>query len=195
MTKGKLIVIYGANNLGKSHQAEFLKNALAEKGIPVIRIKFPIYYIEPTGPKINAVLRQGLKLPEDEVQRLYVQNRWDFQSTLKSFLQHGTWIVAEDYVGTGIAWGLVRGLKLRDLERMNKGLIKEDLAIMLYGERFKIGIEVVSRNETGNQLWQKAQKVHLRLAKKYGWEKIYASRSEDEVFLDIWKIVKPILKK
>jgi len=193
MTKGKLIVIYGANNLGKSHQAELLKNKLAEAGLPVIRIKYPIYYIEPTGPKINAILRLGLKMPELEVQKLFAQNRKDFEPTLKTMLDHGTWVVAEDYVGTGLAWGIARDLSPNQLEKINRGRLKEDLAILLYGERFKEGIERSSRNENSDELWHEAQNAYLNLAKKYGWQKVYASKNPRTVAKNIWAIIKPIL--
>src|SRR5476651_1712670 len=101
--KGKFIVLYGANNLGKSTQVEMLIQSLEDKNIPVKKLKYPVYDLEPTGPRLNAVLRQGLKLPEEEVQELFAQNRRDYQEKLQKDLDDGYWIISEDYKGTGIA--------------------------------------------------------------------------------------------
>ena len=183
--KGKFIVIYGANNLGKSHQLQLLEKSLQEKNISTKRIKYPIYDLEPTGPLINNVLRGGLHLPENDVQELYVKNRKDYEPQLKKYLAEGIWVLAEDYVGTGIAWGWVRGLSLEELEKMNEGLLKEDVAILLYGERFLTGKEKGHRNEQSDEMWNLAQQKHLFLADRYGWKKVYATRPEQEVTREI----------
>ena len=188
--RGKFIVLYGANNLGKSTQVGMLADAITDHGFGVEELKYPIYNLEPTGPQINAVLRQGVKIKELELQKIYAQNRFDYQSILEKTLKSGRWVIAEDYNGTGAAWGIVRGISLKKLEGLNKGLIKEDLAILLYGERFTGGIEKNHRNETDDRIWDLSQIVHLDLAEKYGWRKVYATRSAEKVHNEILKIVK-----
>jgi|SRR3989344_8046250 len=187
---GKLIVLYGANNLGKSTQVELLEKYLTNHQISVKRIKYPIYDLEPTGPLINEVLRKGKKLPEEEFQRTYVQNRRDFEPTLKSILDSGTWVIAEDYIGTGIAWGMVRGVALKVLEKMNTGLYPADLSIVLYGKQFESGKELDHKNETDSNIWETAQNNHLLLAKKYKWKKVKANQSVEKVNQNITKIIK-----
>lgn len=189
MKKGKFIVLYGSNNLGKSKQLELLEKALQKRGLEIIRLKYPIYDLKPTGPKINAVLREGLKMPDEDLQKLYAQNRKDFEPKLKSYLNQGQWVIAEDYTGTGIAWGMTWGVSLKKLEEINRDLLKEDLAILLYGKRFLSGIEKKHRHESDEKIWQKSQKIHLKLAKKYGWEKIYATRDPEMVHQEILEIV------
>ncbi|MDD2823456.1 MAG: hypothetical protein PHQ59_05250 [Candidatus Daviesbacteria bacterium] len=189
MKKGKFIVLYGANNLGKSKQVELLEKSLQEKGIKTIRLKYPIYDLKPTGPKINAVLREGLKMPDLDLQKLYAQNRADFEPKLKSYLNAGKWVLAEDYTGTGVAWGMTWGVPLEALEKINKKLLKEDLAILLHGERFVSGIEKNHRNEADDEIWEKGQRIHLELGARYGWKKVYATRTPEEVHLDIINLV------
>lgn len=189
MKKGKFIVFYGANNLGKSLQVELLEKYLSGKNIPVKRIKYPIYDLEPTGPLINAVLRKGRQMEEDALQKLYVQNRKDYEKTLKKDLQSSTWVIAEDYKGTGIAWGMVRGVSLGFLEEINKGLLPEDVAIVFYGKRFESGREKEHRNENDDTIWQKAYDNHIFLGKRYGWEKVFANQTIGKVHKDIIKIL------
>ena len=73
MQEGVFIVIYGINNIGKSTQVEMLVDALRGLNLPVERIKYPIYDLTPTGPKINEILRSGKKqeISEEELQKIY----------------------------------------------------------------------------------------------------------------------------
>jgi thymidylate kinase len=183
--RGKLIVIYGANNLGKSTQVDLLQKTLQSKGLHVTRIKYPIYDLQPTGPVINAVLREGMKMGESKLQQMYVQNRRDFEPQLKTMLDEGMWVIAEDYLGTGIAWGMVRGVSLEELEEMNKNLLPADLSIMMYGERFSSGKEVTHRNEMDDELWNTAAEKHMMLAERYGWKKVLANQEVEKVQTDI----------
>lgn len=187
--EGKFIVLYGANNLGKSKQVDLLRQSLEDTGLTAERIKYPIYDLEPTGPIINSVLRQGVHMEEVGLQQMYAQNRLDFQPTLTSYLDSGKWVVAEDYNGTGVAWGMVRRVPLEVLEAMNVGLLQEDLAIFLHGERFTGGIEADHRNERDEEIWKRSQEHHFLLAQRYGWKKVYATRSIEEVQQEIWSIV------
>jgi len=183
--KGKFIVIYGVNNLGKSVQLDLLSKFLASQKIPFKRVKYPVYDLVPTGLILNEIIRGGLNKPENYVQRLYAQNRRDYEPTIKADLAKGKWIIAEDYSGTGIAWGMVRGLTLEECERMNDGFLKEDVAILLYGERFLGGKEAHHRNESDDALWNEAQHKHLLLADRYGWSKVLANQSQEGVHKDI----------
>lgn len=188
--RGQFIVIYGANNMGKSLQTDMLKAALEKTGKVVERVKYPVYDLEPTGPQINAVLRLGKQMPEETLQELYAQNRRDFQPTLVSYLESGKWVVGEDYKGTGIAWGMVREVSLQVLESINSDLLSEDFAILLYGERFDKGKEQSHRNEIDDEIWKKGQEMHLFLADRYKWPKVYATRPPEQVHADIMDILK-----
>lgn len=187
---GKFIVLYGANNLGKSTQARTLVDSLKSRGIDATYIKYPIYDLAPTGPAIFDILHGKKTLPSEEnLQKLFVQNRKDYEETLKDILNRGTWVIAEDYIGTGIAWGMVRGLKLEDLEKLNEGLLDEDLGILLYGSRFKHSVEKGHINEENEKVWEKAQEKHLELAKRYGWKKINANQDKEKIAEEIWEKV------
>ena len=101
MSEGLFIVIYGINNLGKSTQARLLSESLNKVDLPAKYLKYPIYELKPTGPKINEVLRgaHGQQISEEELQGFYTQNRRDYQPRLAEKLNQGINIVAEDYNG------------------------------------------------------------------------------------------------
>ena len=195
MIKGKFIVLYGSNNLGKSNKARLLVENLHNYGLKAEYLKYPIYNIEPTGPKLNEILRGGTKqsISEIELQQLYVQNRTDYQPELEKKLDKGINIIAEDYIGTGLAWGVTKGANLSDLEQQNKDLLKEDLVILLDGERYIEAKEDNHIHEQNDELMIKNRQVHLDLAKKYGWQTIEANAKIPQIAAAIWQIVDQVI--
>lgn len=194
ITTGKFIVLYGANNLGKSTQIELLANRLHEHLLPLLTIKYPLYHLKPTGPRINSILRdpnhKERHLDEISFQKIYAQNRMDFQQTLISVLNSGINVLAEDYLGTSIAWGMTRGGTQKDLEEINSGLIQPDLELLLDGERFMSTIEKTHRNESDKyKVWQKNREIHLKLAEDYNWKIINANQTRKQVHKQIWDTI------
>ena len=192
---GKFIVLYGTNNLGKTTQAKLLVEKLNQNGFPAEYLKYPIYDLAPTGRKINQILRGGAdqKISELNLQKLYAKNRRDFEPTLKEKLEGGINIVTEDYIGTGLAWGVTKGAPLTQLEKQNQNLLKENLAILLDGERFLDGKEQNHLHESSDELITKNRRIHLDLAKKYGWQIVSANQSVEKVQQDIWQKVRKFI--
>ena len=193
--KGKLIVFYGTNNLGKSTQAKILIEKLKEKNIEAEYLKYPIYDLEPSGPVLNNYLRNGnpYNLSAREAQIIYCLNRTQYQKELEKKLDSGINIIAEDYTGTGIAWGRGAGVEQEFLENINSHLLKEDIALLFDGERFKEAVEKNHKHEQNDEFSQKVRQIHLDLGKKYNWEIVNANLSIEEIsdiiFKKIIKIV------
>lgn len=195
MKKGKFIVLYGTNNIGKSTQAHLLTEKLKQEGFRVEYLKYPIYDLKPSGPRLNSILRKGAEpdLTPFDMQKIYAQNRRDFEPSLKKMLTDGCWVVAEDYKGTGMAWGMTRGVDLGALEDINQDLLEPDLSILLDGERFLESVEKNHMNERSDELIRINRQKHLILKKKYNWPTVDANQNIKKVHQDIWKIVSEIL--
>lgn len=191
MKKGKFIVFYGINNLGKTTQAKLLVEKFKTLGNKAKYLKYPIYDLEPSGFMINNYLRKGN--PDDlsarEAQILYALNRSQYEPRLKQDLEDGFDIVAEDYWGTGIAWGAGVGLDKDFLLRLNQNFLREDLAFLFVGARFKSGFEENHLHETNKELIEKVDKIHRELAEEFGWIKINANDTIENVSNEIWNIV------
>lgn len=188
MTKGKFIVIYGANNVGKTTQVKLLAQKLRKQGKMVLLLKYPIYNLEPTGNILNKFLRKSLRLTEFEAQYIFMHNRKDFQPKLEDYLSKGYWVVAEDYKGTGICWGATHGVPLKKMIKLNKGLLDEDLAMLLDGRQFKESIEKNHHNEDGKK-WGKGRLIHKKVGKVFHWKLIKSDDPVDQVADNIWKTV------
>lgn len=182
--RGKLIVVYGMNNLGKTTQVKRLCQHFQGQGLDVRYLKYPIYTLPPTGPLLNGYLRKGQlrHLTPFQIQELYTQNRRDFQPTLEELLEQGVHVCAEDYTGTGLAWGTIFGADKQALLGLNGGLLAPDLEILFDGERFTSGREAGHAHEDRSQEeWQRGRAVHLELAREFGWRIVQANGTYEEV--------------
>jgi len=194
--KGKFIVIYGVNNLGKTTQAELLAERIKGEGEKSTVIKYPRYEVEPAGKLINEYLRGGnpYNFNPRELQLLHFIDRIFNQPFLFTALRKGINVIAEDYFGTSIAWGMANGVETDLLKYLNKFILPPDLAILLDGERFKDGIEAAHQHEQNDDLIAKARQAHLQLAKEYGWIVIDANRSIGEVGKEIYSAVNNVIR-
>lgn len=201
--RGKFITIYGINNIGKSTHAKLLIERLIKEGYKAKFIKYPVYDIEPTGPFLNSVLRNpngqknsvGENISEDELQLWFVMNRYQYQPELKRLLNEGYIVVAEDYVGTGIAWGMAKGLDEEWLKSANKYLLKEDFAIVLEGERDLTVQEKIHVHEQNDELVKKCLKTLQYLTSKYNWHRIQIQSKIENTAEILWNTVNEFLEK
>ncbi len=196
MKQGKFIAIYGINNIGKSTQAKQLINNLKKANYDAIYVKYPIYNLEPTGPFINDVLRNNgpQQIPETEFQMWFTLNRYQFEPTLKQWLNEGKIVVAEDYSATGIAWGTAKGANLNWMTNLNQYLHKEDFAIFLKGQRHMYAKETNHIHEKDDELIETCNFILQNLADKLGWTQITVKPSITETANNIWNEVNKFLK-
>jgi len=189
--KGKFIVLYGINNLGKTTQAKLLVEKLQKEGLKAEYIKYPIYDLEPSGKIINGYLREGnpFNLSPREAQIFYASNRFQYEPTLKEKLEQGINVVSEDYKGTGMAWGIGSGVDEKFIKYINKNLLDEDLAFLFDGQRFTEATEAGHKHETDDELMTKVRQSNLRLGEEFGWKKIDANLSIEEIHQIIWDTV------
>ena len=185
---GKFIVLYGINNLGKSTQAKKLVERLVAEGHKAEYLKYPVYDLEPSGKLINAYLREGnpYNLSAREAQIMYTWNREHYEPILKSKLEQGIHIICEDYVGTGLSWGIGTGVDEEFLKYTNKHLLKEDIAFLFDGERFLEATEKTHKHETNDELMSKVRDVHTRLGKEFNWININANKKIEEIHTEVW---------
>ncbi len=195
MKKGKFIAMYGTNGIGKTTQTERLVAFLQAQGKNASRLKYPIYDLETEGPFIYKYLRDPKFRAKNELsthalQKKYADNRKRYEKELKKRLKNGEWIVAEDYLGTGIAWGLTWGGDLEYLEKINAKLFQADLSILMHGDRFITAIEKDHRNEMDADRIKICKSFHFMLSRLHKWNIVNANQSVQKVQYDIRNIIK-----
>ncbi len=192
--KGAFITIYGVNNLGKTTHVNILADRLRGMGFEVKTLKYPVYDIEPTGSFINSVLRSGVqKISEEELQMWYVLNRYQYQAELKALLDAGVFVIAEDYSGTGIAWGMAKGLDEDWICGLNEKLIHPDLAVLFEGARQMQAKEKIHIHEQNDDLAEKCKSVHSYLADKFGWQRVEVEEEKDDTAAGLWAVVEDFM--
>lgn len=186
--KGRFIVIYGNNNIGKSTQAKLFVERMKNENMPVRYIKYPIYDLAPTGPMINAYLREGnpFGLTPREAQTLYAMNRTQFEEQLKQWLGAGEHVVAEDYTGTSLGWGQGAGVDKEYLLEVNSHLLEPDTVLFMDGDRFLIGKEKKHIHEQNDELIDKVGKIFQELAQEFNWTTVDAVGEIEEVHERMW---------
>lgn len=195
MVRGKFITIYGVNNIGKTTHARLLVERLKKEGFDAVYIKYPIYDLEPTGKRLNAILRGNTRqsIDEKELQTLFRQNRADFEPQLEQTLKMGKIVVAEDYTGTGIAWGMAKGLTQSFMEQLNVGLLKEDFAILLTGHPDSRAKEARHLHEQNAALLKSVNNIFVQLWQKYAWHSIKIAPKIEDTADRIWGAVRLFL--
>lgn len=187
------IALYGINNIGKSTQVKRLAEKLEGAGKSVKVLKFPIYDLEPTGPQINDFLRNpdADEISGESFQMLYIQNRLDFEPQLQELIEEYDVVLAEDYIGTGMAWGMTQGVPYKWLQAKNMQFPqrKPDLEILMDGERFLAGKEEEHRNEADDEAMETTRRNFQWLAKRYKWPIVNAQQEMSAVTHELWQIV------
>ena len=122
-------------------------------------------------------------------------NRYQFEPQLKKLIEDGYIVVAEDYSWTGIAWGMAKGLDEEWLVSANKHLLKEDLSILIEGERNLIAKEKTHVHEQNDALVEKCKEVHSYLAEKNKWQRVTLQPEMKDTAKLIFNIVDEFLKE
>lgn len=189
--EGRMIAFYGMNNVGKSTVVGGVVRCLGERGMKTQYLKYPIYD-SPTGRRINDYLRHGNPegLSAQQAQEIYAEDRRQFEPSLRSYLKDGTYVVAEDYTGTGICWGQICGVPLGRLEEFNNNLFVPDLSILLDGIRFDLGKEANHKHEgMCSEDWQRGRKIHQGMALRYGWKVVKSDNPPEQVLADVMAVI------
>ncbi|MEK7544739.1 MAG: hypothetical protein AAB551_01265 [Patescibacteria group bacterium] len=190
------ITFYGINNIGKTTHVKLLVERLRHEGYDAISLKYPVYDIAPTGPFLNQTLRHhdgAQALCEEELQLWFTLNRFQFQPTLEQYLKEGKIVIAEDYVGTGIAWGATKGASESWLTELNMPLRKADFSILMTGERILKSKEDSHIHENDDHLVLRVGETLKRLAAEQHWYVLPVHEKREETAEDIYNVVKNFL--
>jgi dTMP kinase len=186
------MALEGIDQSGKRTQTRLLARELKRKGKKVTTISFPIY-TSPTGRQIQQFLRGKRKYPATALHMLYSLNRWENQELISRLTENSDFVIADRYYPSNLAYGVSRGLSLRWLQGLDRGLPTANLVIVLdvpvlssFGRKSS-GRDVHERDK---QLLLKVRRTYVALAKKLDWKMVDATRPVEEVREAVWGIVR-----
>jgi dTMP kinase len=194
-TKGKVIVIEGTDKAGKTSQSRMLAETLKASGKVCVILDFPDY-ATPIGIEIKAFLEGKRDYPPEVKHLLFSANRWEKKKEIESMLENGTIIVMNRYWESNLVYGVANGMDANWLLRLDKGLPKEDLVLVLLVNPSMSAkrAEIQDTFESDPQLAAKAYKNYLKFAKQFKWKIIDGSKSKEHVHQEIMKIIRKELK-
>jgi dTMP kinase len=193
--KGKIIVLEGTDKAGKTSQSRMLAETLKVSGKVCVILDFPDY-TTPIGMEIKAFLEGRRDYPPEVKHLLFSANRWEKKKEIESMLENGTIIVMNRYWQSNLVYGVANGIDVNWLLRLDKGLPKEDIVLMILVNPSISAkrTEIHDAFESDPQLAAKAYGNYLKFAKQFKWRIIDGSKSKEQVHQEIMKIIKKELK-
>ena len=186
-----IITFEGGDQAGKKTQSAMLQKRLRSAKIKTQLFSFPDYST-PIGKEINRYLHGKRKYPAQVIHCLLAANRWEKAAEIKKAQEKNSVVIMNRYRESNLVYGLANGLKLDWLEKLDEGLPKSDLVIILdvqQKESFARKKQNRDKFEKDKQFYSKIAQGYKRLAKKKRWKIVNASQSKVDVHNDVMKIV------
>lgn len=178
---GLFICIEGIDAVGKKTQSSMLKSWMRSRGLSTRSVSFPDYGTV-IGREIKRFLMGTKSYPQEVRAMLYAANRWEKKAELEEMLSKTDAVIVNRYTGSNLAYGISNGLPLGWLVTLEAGLPRPDIVLLLdalpesLAPRRAFNKDTYERNLA---LQGKARKAYLRLAGRFGWKVIDATRGKD----------------
>ena len=184
------MVFEGGDQAGKKTQSTLLEKKLKSAKIKTKMFSFPDYST-PVGKEIKKYLLSKIKFPPQVIHCLLAANRWEKIDDIKKAQQKNSIFIMNRYRESNLVYGLVTGLTTDWLENLDAGLPKSDLVIVLdvtQSESFSRKKANRDRFEKNKNFSRKISRTYRSMAKKNRWKIIDATKSQQDVHMDIMKI-------
>jgi len=184
-----IIVIEGGDQAGKLTQSTLLEKALKKRKIKTKLFHFPDYETS-IGREIRKYLDGKRKFPPQVIHCLLAANRWEKLQEILVAQEKNSVLIMNRYYHSNLVYGLANGMNQKWLESLDEGLPKADLVILLdvtQKESFRRQKTHRDKFEKNEEFLNKISKIYRIIAKKKHWKIIDASKSKEEVHLEIMK--------
>ena len=185
-----IIAIEGLDQAGKKTQTDMLVKALRRIKIKTATFSFPDYSTV-IGKEIKSYLYGKRKFTPEIIHFLYAANRQEKLDEIKKSSSKNSVLIMNRYYHSNLVYGIANGLKEKWLQKLEDGLPKADLVIILdtsQSDSFSRKKSKRDKFEKDKKFSKKISQIYRRLAKKHRW-KIVSSNTKKETHEEIMKIV------
>ena len=185
-----IIAIEGLDQAGKRTQTKMLVKALRSSKIKTAVFSFPDYSTV-IGKEIKGYLYGKRKFSPEIIHYLYAANRLEKLDEIKKASSKNSVLVMNRYYHSNLVYGIANGLKEKWLQKLEEGLPKADLVVVLdasQNDSFSRKKSMRDKFEKDKKFSKKISQIYRRLAKKYRW-KIISSNTKQETHKEIMKII------
>ena len=185
-----IIALEGSDQAGKKTQTAMLARALKAQKIKTAVFNFPDYSTI-IGKEINNYLHGKRKFPPEIIHYLYAANRWEKLEEIKKSVTKNSILIMNRYYHSNLVYGIANGLKEKWLQKLEEGLPKADLVIILdasQSDSFSRKKSKRDRFEKNKNFLKKISLIYRRLAKKHRW-KMVSPGTKQNTHREIMKII------
>ena len=186
-----IIALEGTDQAGKKTQTEMLVKALRRSKIKTAVFSFPDYSTI-IGKEIKNYLYGKRKFPLEIIHYLYAANRWEKLEEIKKSAAKNSILIMNRYYHSNLVYGIANGLKEKWLQKLEEGIPKADLVIVLdasQNDSFSRKKSKRDRFEKNKDFSKKISQIYRRLAKKHRWKLVDASGTKQEIHKEVLKII------
>jgi dTMP kinase len=185
-----IIAIEGLDQAGKKTQTAMLAKALRRLKIKTAVFSFPDYSTI-IGKEIKNYLYGKRKFSPEIIHYLYAANRWEKLGEIQKASSKNSVLIMNRYYHSNLVYGIANGLKEKWLQKLEEGLPKADLVIVLdasQNDSFSRKKSRRDRFEKNKKFSKKISQIYHRLAKKHRW-RVVSSNTKQETHTEIMKII------
>ena len=197
-----IISIEGADQAGKTTQAEMLVAALEQHGLSTRTFAFPDYST-PVGTQIRASLERTDATghgPPQLLHTLLAANRWEALPRIRAALAARSVVVMNRYYHSNLAYGMARGLDRYWLKNLDAGLPESDIVIVLdidAAESFRRKRAGRDSFESDRGLLERARYIYCREAcwDRRRWKVVDAIGTREDVHSRVFAAAVPAVNR
>ena len=183
----RLIDLEGIDQSGKNTQARLLLTKLGRRGLHVASLDFPVYSTR-IGREIRAFLNGKRNYGSHAVHMLYSLNRWENRDRIIQALDSADVVLTDRYTPSNLAYGLAKRLNLEWLTNLDRGLPEPERVLVLdvpVGYSFARKRRSRDLHESDRELLARVRKNYIKLASKFHWSVVDATRPAEMVHAEI----------
>jgi len=187
-----LVNLEGIDGCGKSTQSKLLQKKLEEEGEKVIILKEPTK--RPHGQKLWDMLRGKRKATNEEILELFVLDRIQHvEEKIQPALDVDTVVLMDRYYYSSMAYQVAGGIDVNVIRERHSFAPKPDI-VLIFDLPVTVALERVRGHSEADEFekeehLEKVRKAYLNLESDPLVKIVDSSRTPDDIFKDVWKLV------
>ena len=192
---GVLVNLEGIDGCGKSTQSKLLREKLEEGGEKVIILKEPTK--RPHGQKLWDVLHGKRKATNEEILELFVLDRIQHvEEKIQPALDDGAVVLMDRYYYSSMAYQVAGGIDVEEIREKHVFAPKPDV-VLIFDLPVSIALERVKGHSNADEFekeehLEKVREAYLDLGNDPLVRIVDATRTPEEIFGNVWKLVSEV---
>jgi len=192
---GVLVNLEGIDGCGKSTQSKLLRGKLEDEGEKVIILKEPTK--RPHGQKLWDMLHGKRKASNEEILELFVLDRKQHvEEKIQPALDDRTVVLMDRYYYSSMAYQVAGGIDVGDIREKHAFAPKPDV-VLIFDLPVSVALERVKGHSDADEFekeehLEKVREAYLDLENDPLVRIVDATRTPEEIFGNVWKLVSEV---